>query len=59
VTGARLGDIAECSFSLSTQGIMFTAAVTASNTVTVSLFNKTGGAIDLASGTLRATARRI
>lgn len=54
VTGAALGDFALASFSLSTQGIKLAAEVTATNTVTVNLNNKTGGTLDLASGTLRA-----
>lgn len=54
VTGAVLGDFALASFSLSTQGIKLAAEVTAANTVTVNFNNKTGGTLDLASGTLRA-----
>lgn len=54
VTGAALGDFALASFSLSTQGIKLAAQVTAANTVTVNLHNRTGGVLDLASGTLRA-----
>jgi len=54
VSGAALGDFARASFSLNPQGITITAAVTATNTVTVTLTNHTGGTIDLASGTLRA-----
>lgn len=52
-TGAALGDYAIASFSLDTQGITVTANVTSANTVTVRFQNETGGAIDLASGTLR------
>lgn len=54
VTGAVLGDYAVPSFSLSLQGLVMTAYVSAADTVTVVLFNPTGGAIDLASGTMRA-----
>lgn len=54
VTGAALGDFALASFSLSLQGLMQSAEVTATDTVTVSLFNKTGGTLDIASGTLKA-----
>lgn len=54
VTGAALGDFALASFSLSTQAIKLAAEVTATNTVTVTFHNHTGGTIDLASGTLRA-----
>lgn len=54
VTGAALGDFAIASFSLSLQGIIVTAYVSAADTVTVIFQNETGGTIDLASGTLRA-----
>lgn len=54
VTGAALGDSAVAAFSLSTAGLIISAAVTAADTVTVHLFNPTGGAIDLASGTVTA-----
>lgn len=54
VTGAALGDYALASHSISLQGIALTAAVTAADTVTVTLFNKTGGTLDIASGTLKA-----
>lgn len=54
VTGAALGDAALVSFSLSTSGLMLAAAVTAANTVTVTFFNPTNAAINLASGTLSA-----
>lgn len=54
VTGAALGDYAIASFSLNTSSLLINARVTATNTVTVSLFNPTGSAVDLASGTVRA-----
>lgn len=52
-TGAALGDIAQVSFSLDLQGISLTAYVSAADTVAVRFQNETGGAIDLASGTIR------
>jgi hypothetical protein len=52
LVGAVLGDFAIASFSLSLQGILMTAFVSAADVVTVVLQNETGGAIDLASGTL-------
>jgi hypothetical protein len=58
VTGAALGDFADASFSLSLAGLVVTAYVSAANTVTVVFFNPTGGAVDLASGTLRARVRK-
>ena len=53
VTGARAGDTAVVSFSNDLQGILLTAWCT-TDTVNVRFQNETGGAIDLASGTLRA-----
>ncbi len=58
VTGAALGDFAEASFSLDTQGVSVTAWVSAANTVSVRFQNESGGVIDLASGTLRARVRK-
>jgi len=54
VPGAALGDFAAASFSLSLQGITMTAYVSATDTVTVVLYNGSGADINLASGTLRA-----
>lgn len=54
VTGAALGDFAKASFSLDLQGITVTAWVSSANTVSVRFQNESGGALDLASGTLRA-----
>lgn len=56
VTGAAIGMAAEASFSLDLTGLVLTAYVDSANSVTVVLFNPTAGAIDLASGTLRAYA---
>ena len=53
LVGAELGDIAVASFSLDVQDLVISAAVTAQNVVTVTLANNTGGAIDLASGTVK------
>lgn len=53
VTGAALGDMAICSFSLDLQGMTQTAYVSAANTVSVRTQNESGGLLDLASGTLR------
>jgi hypothetical protein len=54
VTGVALGDLATVSFSLDLQGITVTAWVSAANTVSVRFQNESGGALDLASGTLSA-----
>ena len=53
VTGAVLGDYAQASFGTSLVGLVCTAYVSAANTVTIVLYNPTGGAIDLASTTLK------
>ena len=52
VTGAVLGDYAVASFSLDVSDLILDAQVTAADTVTCILANNTGGAVDLASGTL-------
>jgi len=55
VTGAAVGDTVAVGFTPAVPaGALLTGAVTAADTVTVTLFNKTGGVVDLASGTLRA-----
>lgn len=56
--GAALGDFAEASFSLDTQGITITAWVSAADTVSVRLQNESGGVLDIASGTLRVRVRK-
>lgn len=56
VTGAALGNFAMASFSADVAGLMLTASVTAADTITVFRWNKTGGAVDWASGTLSAAA---
>lgn len=58
VTGAVLGDFVVASFSLDLQGISLTAYVSAADTVSVRFQNESGGVLDLASGTLRATVIR-
>lgn len=59
VTGATLGDFVErVSLGVSTAGLVVSATVTASNTVTVVLQNPTAGAIDLASSTVSVAVRR-
>lgn len=53
VTGAALGDFAVASLGVDLQGITISAAVKTTNTVTVRLQNESGGALDLASSTVR------
>lgn len=54
ITGAVVGDYVVVSFSNDLQGIVLTGYVSAVDTVSVRFQNSTAGAIDLASGTLRA-----
>lgn len=55
VTGAAVGDPAYASLSTVTvANVILGAVVTAANTVSVTLHNKTGAAYDAASGTLKA-----
>ena len=58
VTGAVLGDFSTVSFSNDLQGISVTSWVSASNTVSVRFQNESGGALDIASGTLTALVTR-
>tara|TARA_R110002020_G_scaffold109463_4_gene253295 strand:- start:11405 stop:11731 length:327 start_codon:yes stop_codon:yes gene_type:complete len=54
-TGAALGDIVlGCSSSLDIIDLGVTAQVTAANTVTVTVLNNSGGALDLGAATFRA-----
>lgn len=52
VTGAALGDFCLASFSLDLQGLTISSYVSAANTVTVTLANLSGSAVDIASGTV-------
>ncbi|PWS38709.1 hydrolase [Falsiroseomonas bella] len=52
VPGARAGDFAQASYSVSTI-LPFIAQVSAQDTVTVAVWNRTGGAVDLNPGTVR------
>lgn len=54
IPGAQLGDFALASHSLDVTDLMVTGSVTAADTVTVIVANNTGGAIDIASGTIFA-----
>lgn len=54
VTGAALGDYALVSFGVDLQGMTVTAYVSAADTVSVRIQNESGGAVDLASTTIRA-----
>lgn len=54
VTGAALGDFVMVSLSIDNVDLTLSGTVTAANTVTATLANNTGGAVDLASCTVRA-----
>lgn len=53
VTGAVLGDYALGSFSLDVEDLVLNCQITTSDTAACVLANNTGGAIDLASGTIK------
>ncbi len=59
VTGAALGDfVVAVSVSVDAAGGVLSGYVSAADTVTVDLLNETGGALDLASATLRVLVRK-
>jgi hypothetical protein len=51
--GARPGDFVQAAYSLSTSGVVFLAQVGAQDIVTVTAWNRSGGAVDLNPGTVR------
>lgn len=53
VTGAALGDFVIVSMGVDTVDAVVAGAVTAANTVTVTLLNNTSGAVNLAETTVR------
>lgn len=53
VAGAALGDFVLVSFGVDLAGITVTAYVSAANTVAIRVQNESGGAVDLASTTVR------
>lgn len=54
LAGARPGDFASAAFSLATSGVVFLAQVGATDVVSVTAWNRSGAAIDLNPGTVRA-----
>lgn len=58
VTGAALGDYAKGTMDIDPQGLIIHAQVSAANTVRFSITNHTGGAINLASTTVRAKVEK-
>lgn len=60
VTGAALGDVAQASVSVALPaGVIMSAAVTATDTVTVTMANQSGGSVNLGSATLRVVVTRF
>jgi hypothetical protein len=57
-SGAALGDYVQGSCSISLAGLSITGYVSSANQITLVVTNNTGGAVDLASATFRATATR-
>lgn len=54
VTGAAIGDFVMVSMGVDVTDLVVSGQVTATNVVTATLANNTGGAVDLASTTVRA-----
>ena len=54
--GARPGDFVDAAYSLATSGAVFLAQVGAQDVVTVTLWNRSGAALDLNGGTVRVRA---
>lgn len=58
ITGAALGDRVNLFPPYDMQGVIAYGSVSAADTIKISLFNPTGGTIDLASGTWRVQVVR-
>src|SRR5574343_1481946 len=58
ITGAALGDFVLVSLGVDTVDAVVAGAVTAANTVTVTLLNNTSGAVNLASTTVRIAVQK-
>lgn len=58
ITGAALGDGVRLFPPYDTQGVIFQGYVSAANTIKISLFNPTGGTIDLGSGSWKVKVVR-
>lgn len=59
VTGAVAGDPVSVGMPGIPSGVILSGQVTAANTVTVTIFNATGSAVDVASGTVRLLVTRM
>lgn len=58
VPGAAVGDMVMASFSVPLGGLLMGAQISAANTAEVRLVNASGGAVDLASGTVSLTVSK-
>ena len=56
VPGVRPGDFVQAAYSLATSGLVFLAQVGASDTITVTAWNRSGATIDMPAGTVRVRA---
>jgi len=59
VTGAALGDPAKCTMSIDVADLVVTASVTAADTVTATLANNTGAAVDLGAATMTCAVEDV
>lgn len=59
VSGVKVGDIVGVSFQPAAAGMTLLAQATATNTVSVTFLNVSGGAIDLGSGTIRLSVETV
>jgi hypothetical protein len=58
VSGALAGDFVDCSFSQPLSGCILSGQVTATNQVTITIFNPTVSSVNLSSGTLKLRLTR-
>jgi parallel beta-helix repeat protein len=59
VTGAKVGDFVDATFSVALSDVLMTAWVSANDTVSVRFQNESGGTRDLSAGTIRVRVVRI
>jgi hypothetical protein len=59
VSGAALGDMVLRSLSLDVKDLQLDAQVTSANTVTATLYNLTGGALDIGTPTLKVLVFKV
>jgi parallel beta-helix repeat protein len=59
VTGAKVGDFVDATFSVALSDVLMTAWVSANDTVSVRFQNESGGTRDLSAGTIRVRVVRV